>query len=98
MKKLILITLLLPVIVMAQSKPVTMDTVKFKGYSISTMGSATFSKSAGTIKQWTVITTDTKPAMTISHPDSNGVIKVWIDRKRVTWTSDSTFTLQSYKQ
>lgn len=35
----------------------------------------------------------TATAMTISHPDSSGKISVYINRKRIKWTSDSTFTI-----
>ncbi len=36
--------------------------------------------------------------LTVSKPDPTGTIKVWIDRKSITWTSDSTFVLKEKKQ
>lgn len=39
------------------------------------------------------ISSDPKNVMTVSDKDSN--YKVWIDRKRIVWTSDSTFTLKT---
>lgn len=34
------------------------------------------------------------PAMTIMNPDSSGTIKVYINRKKIKWTSDSTFVIE----
>ena len=39
--------------------------------------------------------TEAKKAMEVTEKDSLGNIKVWIDPKRITWTSDSTFVIKT---
>jgi hypothetical protein len=41
------------------------------------------------------VQTEAKTVMNISSKDKDGNIKVWIDRNRIVWTSDSTFTLRT---
>ena len=36
-----------------------------------------------------------RPAMTVTNPDSAGTIKVYINLKRIKWTSDSTFVIET---
>jgi hypothetical protein len=36
-----------------------------------------------------------KEIIRAAMPDSLGIIKVWINRKEITWTSDSTFTYKT---
>lgn len=36
-----------------------------------------------------------KPAMTVTMPDSLGIVRGYINRKKVVWTSDSTFTIKT---
>lgn len=36
-----------------------------------------------------------KTIIRMSAPDSVGLVKVWINRKEITWTSDSTFTYKT---
>lgn len=56
----------------------------------------TFYKPQITTTSWTFSSNQSfKPAMTVSSPNSLGVIKVYIDRKQITWTSDSTFIIRS---
>lgn len=42
-----------------------------------------------------MIVRSAKPAMSVIRTDSTGVVTVTIDRKQITWTSDSTFTIRT---
>lgn len=96
---IIILALLLPVGVMAQKK--TISDLK----ELSLKGSVTLSDSAwsGTsalffeptkTNSWLWMT-ESKKAMEVATADKDGNIKVWIDRKRIVWTSDSTFTIKT---
>ena len=116
MKKLLLIALLLPMVVMGQKMtggkeiPVKDEILKcmetgFTADALSGSLSPTDSaySTSGLSPYYSinnkpleyVFHAEAKPIMSVTAKDKDGNYKVWIDRKRIVWTSDSTFTLKT---
>lgn len=98
MKKVTTIILLLCSIVVYGQKGVTgLDTTKVKFSSTFTGGTALMGDYFTTPPKtdYYLITTATRTIIKVSAPDSTGLVKVWLNRKEIRWTSDSTFTYKT---
>lgn len=104
MKTITTITLLLCSIIVYGQKPkgltsgssrgtYTRDTTK--SFNPIIHGQPAFMSDYYTIKptklDCTLIISANKTVIKVSTPDSTGLVKVWINKKEITWTSDSTF-------
>lgn len=47
------------------------------------------------IRGYYFVLSNTKTVIRASYPDSTGLVKVWINKKEITWTTDSTFTYKT---
>ena len=74
--------------------PDTLHTYRFEGvFNPATSGS--YIVADPIIKNLSVtINQDFKPLMTISNQKPDSTYHIWIDKKSIKWTSDSTFVLK----
>lgn len=103
MKTITTISLLLcSIVVYGQKKAKTSETISlptigtseyFKGYSGGMSGIDTMTPPK--IQGYYFQLSNTKTVIRANYPDSTGLVKVWLNRKEITWTSDSTFTYKT---
>lgn len=94
MKTLILI-LLLPLCSYGQGGTLALDTAKTKSSQAwKFLGEGNYLiKPSKPLYYFTA--SANKTIIRMMQPDSLGIVKVWINRKEITWTSDSTFTYKT---
>ena len=93
--KTLILTLLLPLCSYGQSGTITTDTAKTKSSQAwKFLGENNYLIKPSKPTHYFILSAKNE-IIRASMPDSLGIIKVWINRKEITWTYDSTFTYKT---